>query len=165
MANGRTRNGSNVARLSLLLTVALAAPAWSQVQSGRIVGTVRDAQQATVPKATVTVTSSATGQSLNVTTNDSGDYVVTPVNPGLYQVTVALAGFQTAVVNAVEVPVGAVRARGRGAQDRRGGGDHGGDRRRSPPRHGIGHARPQASPTPRSSTCPSTVAASTSWPA
>ena len=105
MANGRTRNGSNVARLSLLLTVALAAPAWSQVQSGRIVGTVRDAQQATVPKATVTVTSSATGQSLNVTTNDSGDYVVTPVNPGLYRVTVALAGFQTAVVNAVEVPV------------------------------------------------------------
>jgi Carboxypeptidase regulatory-like domain/TonB dependent receptor len=106
MANGRTRNGSNVARLSLLLTVALAAPAWSQVQSGRIVGTVRDAQQATVPKATVTVTSSATGQSLNVTTNDSGDYVVTPVNPGLYKVTVALGGFQTAVVNEVGVPVG-----------------------------------------------------------
>ena len=105
MANGRTRNGSNVARLSLLLTVALAAPAWSQVQSGRVVGTVRDAQQATVPKATVTVTSSATGQSLNVTTNDSGDYVVTPVNPGLYRVTVAMAGFQTAVVNTVEVPV------------------------------------------------------------
>jgi hypothetical protein len=105
MANLRTRNGSHVARLSLLLTVALAAPAWSQVQSGRIVGTVRDAQQATTPKATVTVTSSATGQSLNVTTNDSGDYVVTPVNPGLYRVTVALAGFQTAVVNAVEVPV------------------------------------------------------------
>ena len=106
MANGRTRNGSSVAGLSLLLTVALAAPAWSQVQSGRIVGTVRDAQQATVAKATVTVTSSATGQSLNVTTNDSGDYVVTPVNPGLYKVTVALGGFQTAVVNAVEVPVG-----------------------------------------------------------
>ncbi len=105
MVNGRTRNGSSVAGLSLLLTVALAAPAWSQVQSGRIVGTVRDAQQATVPKATVTVTSSATGQSLNVTTNDSGDYVVTPVNPGLYKVTVALGGFQTAVVNAVEVPV------------------------------------------------------------
>src|SRR5262245_10834006 len=31
MANGKTRNGSNVATLSLLLTVALAAPAWSQV--------------------------------------------------------------------------------------------------------------------------------------
>jgi phosphatidate phosphatase APP1 len=87
-----TRMGSSVARLSLLLTVALAVPAWSQVQSGRIVGTVRDAQQATVAKATVTVTSSATGQSSNVTTNDRGDYVVTPVDPGVYRVSVALDG-------------------------------------------------------------------------
>ena len=77
MANGRTRNGSNVARLSLLLTVALAAPAWSQVQTGRIVGNVRDSQQAMVPRANVTVTASATGQAVNVTTNDRGDYVVT----------------------------------------------------------------------------------------
>ena len=106
MANGRTRKGSSVARLSLLLTVALAAPAWSQVQTGRIVGNVRDAQQAMVPRANVTVTSSATGQAVNVTTNDRGDYVVTPVNPGFYRVTVAMTGFQTAVVNAVEVPVG-----------------------------------------------------------
>jgi hypothetical protein len=86
--------------------VALAVPAWSQVQSGRIVGTVRDAQQASVPRATVTVTSSATGQSAVVTSNDRGDYVLTPVNPGSYRVTVAMQGFQTAVVNAVAVPVG-----------------------------------------------------------
>ncbi len=106
MANGRTLNGSDVARLSLLLTVALAAPAWSQVQSGRIVGTVRDAQQAIVPRANVTITSLATDQSSNVTTNDRGAYVVTPVDPGLYRVTVALTGFQTVVVNSVMVPVG-----------------------------------------------------------
>ena len=143
MPKGTTRNGSSVARLSLLLTVALAVPAWSQVQTGRIVGTVRDPQQATVPKATVTVTASATGQSVTVTTNDRGDYVVTPVNPGRYQVTVAVQGFQTAVVNAVEVPVGqSVRVdvelqAGRALRD------HRGDRRRSPPRHGVGHARPQ----------------------
>jgi hypothetical protein len=92
--------------LSLLLTVVLAVTAWSQVQTGRIVGTVRDPQQATVPKATVTVTSAATGESHHVTTNERGDYVVTPVNPGRYQVTVVGQGFQTAVVNAVDVPVG-----------------------------------------------------------
>ena len=57
-------------------------------QTGRIVGTVRDPQQATVPRATVTVTSAATGESLTVTANGRGDYVVTPVNPGRYQVTV-----------------------------------------------------------------------------
>ena len=41
-----------------------------------------------------------------MTTNDRGDYVVTPVDPGVYRVSVALDGFQTAVVNAVRVPVG-----------------------------------------------------------
>ena len=92
--------------LALLLTLALAVPAWSQVQTGRIVGTVRDPQQATVPKATVTVTSSATGESRTVSTSERGDYVVTPVNPGRYEVTVVGQGFQTAVVTAVDVPVG-----------------------------------------------------------
>ena len=96
---------SPLAGLSLLLA-ALAVPAWSQVQAGRIVGTVRDPQQAMVPRATVTVTSSATGESVHVTTNEHGDYVVTPVSPGRYQVTVAGQGFQTAVVNGVDVPVG-----------------------------------------------------------
>jgi hypothetical protein len=106
VARTTTRTGFRVAGLSVFLAGALASPAGAQVQAGRIVGTVRDPQQATVPRATVTVTSSATGQSLNVTTNDRGDYVVTPVNPGRYQVTVTLQGFQTAVVNAVDVPVG-----------------------------------------------------------
>ena len=89
-----------------LLAVALAAPAWAQVQTGRIVGTVRDPQQATVAKATVTVTSAATGEAHTVETNGRGDYVVTPVDPGRYDVTVVGQGFQTAVVTAVVVPVG-----------------------------------------------------------
>src|SRR5262245_22989251 len=101
----RTTSGSTIPRLFLLLS-ALAGPAAAQVQTGRIVGTVRDAQQATVPKAIVTVTSTATDRAVNVSTNDRGDYVVTPVDPGFYRVTVAMTGFQTAVVNTVEVPVG-----------------------------------------------------------
>src|SRR5256712_6207365 len=92
--------------LSLLLTMALAVPAWSQVQTGRIVGTVKDPQQATVPRAEVMITSAATGESRTVTTNERGDYVLTPVNPGRYAVTVVGQGFQTAVVTAVDVPVG-----------------------------------------------------------
>jgi hypothetical protein len=32
MASGSTRHGSDVAKLSLLLTLALAVPAWSQIQ-------------------------------------------------------------------------------------------------------------------------------------
>ena len=89
-----------------LLAVTLTVPAWPQVQTGRIVGTVRDPQQATVAKAAVTVTATATGEARTVATNDRGDFVVTPVNPGRYDVTVVGAGFQTAVVTGVEVPVG-----------------------------------------------------------
>ena len=43
---------------------------------------------------------------MTVFTNERGDYVVTPLNPGTYRVTVTLDGFQTAVVEAVEVQVG-----------------------------------------------------------
>jgi hypothetical protein len=95
-----------VAGLSLVLAAAAAPPAWAQVQAGRIVGTVHDPQRAVVPKATVTVTASATGVGVTVATDEHGAYVVTPVNPGRYQISVAAAGFQTAVVNGVEVPVG-----------------------------------------------------------
>jgi len=101
-----TPSGFRVAGLSVLLAGVLASPAGAQVQAGRIVGTVRDPQLALVPRAAVTVTSSATGLSVNVATNERGEYVVTPVSPGRYQVSVAGQGFQTAVVNGVEVPIG-----------------------------------------------------------
>ena len=90
-----------------LLAVALAVPAWTQVQTGRIVGTVRDPQQATVAKAAVTVTAAGHRPVSHRRPRTSrGDYVVTPVDPGRYEVTVVGQGFQTAVVTAVEVPVG-----------------------------------------------------------
>jgi hypothetical protein len=90
----------------LLASVALIVPARAQVQTGRIVGTVYDPNKATVPNATITVTESSTNQSVTVATNEHGDYVVTPLNPGVYRVTVASPGFTTTAVNAVEVQVG-----------------------------------------------------------
>jgi hypothetical protein len=78
----------------------------AQVQTGRIVGTVRDPSKAVVPNASVVVTDVATSLSLTVATNDRGDYVVTPLNPGVYRVTVSSPGFQTTVVDRVEVQVG-----------------------------------------------------------
>ena len=78
----------------------------AQLNAGRIVGTVTDPSNAPVPQVTVVVTDTATSLAVTVTTNERGDYVVTPLNPGVYRVTVALDGFQTAVVEAVEVQVG-----------------------------------------------------------
>ena len=89
-----------------LFCLLAAAPAAAQLSAGRIVGTVTDPQRAAIPRATVVVTDTATSLSRTVVTSDHGDYVVTPLNPGVYRVTVTIDGFQTAVVEAVEVQVG-----------------------------------------------------------
>ncbi len=92
----------------MVLAAGLMIPvsALAQLSAGRIVGTVTDPSRAAVPPATVVVTDTATGLPVTVTTNERGDYVVTPLNPGVYQVTVTLDGFQTVTVKDVEVQVG-----------------------------------------------------------
>ena len=85
----------------LSLCLVLTVTAWAQVQTGRIVGTVIDAQKAALPNATVTVTEAATNQTVTVTTNERGDFVVTPLNPGFYRVSVSSPGFQKTVINSV----------------------------------------------------------------
>jgi Carboxypeptidase regulatory-like domain len=86
-----------------LLTSATAS---AQLQAGRIVGQVFDPQHAAVPGATVTVTNSATGVSEVVKADASGNYVVTPLNPGTYSVSVSAQGFQTMVRSGIELSVG-----------------------------------------------------------
>jgi hypothetical protein len=78
------------------------------VQAGRIVGTVFDATKAAVPGAAVIVTDLNTNASHRVTTSSTGDYVVTPLNPGLYSVSATAPGFQTIVKNRIELQVGQV---------------------------------------------------------
>jgi Carboxypeptidase regulatory-like domain/TonB dependent receptor len=90
----------------MFLSILLMTTTRAQVQTGRIVGTVTDSQKAVLPNASVTVTDSATNQSVTVNTNDRGDYVVTPLNPGFYRVTISSPGFQRTSINSVEVQVG-----------------------------------------------------------
>src|SRR5687768_2077638 len=92
--------------LTALGALALPATATAQLSAGRIVGTVTDPQKASIPHATVVATDNATGIAVTVQTSERGDYVVTPLNPGVYRVTVTLDGFTTAIVEAVAVQVG-----------------------------------------------------------
>src|SRR5438270_2353411 len=80
-------------------------PAWAQVESGRVVGTVTDPNGAAVPNASVVVMYAATNESVTVTTNESGDFTVTPLTPGVYSATIKAPGFQTARVQRFEVQV------------------------------------------------------------
>ena len=84
----------------------IASAAYAQVQAGRIVGTIYDPNKAAVPAAHVTIKDEATNISRQVVTNDSGDYVVTPLNPGTYTISATAPGFETTVRSGVELVVG-----------------------------------------------------------
>ena len=93
---------------SRIITLALlcASAVFGQVQSGRVVGTVFDPNHAIVPNASVSITNTGTNQTQTLSTNNAGEFVLTPVDPGIYRVEVAAKGFGSAVFNHVEVIVG-----------------------------------------------------------
>jgi hypothetical protein len=73
-----------------------AVPAFAQRSTGGIRGTVRDATQAVLPGATVTVSNEDTGLSRTVVTNSAGVYSIPELPVGRYKVTAELQGFKTA---------------------------------------------------------------------
>ena len=89
-------------RLRVLAAVAglilmAASGLMAQVESGKVVGTVRDASSAVVADAAVTVTETQTNAERKTTSNSSGEYVVTELKPGTYTVKAERPGFKTAV--------------------------------------------------------------------
>src|SRR5258708_3172016 len=79
----------------ILLTAALsAAPLVAQTSSGSIAGSVRDAQDAAVANATVTLVEQRQGTKLTETTDASGRFVFLQLLPGRYDITVEAPGFK-----------------------------------------------------------------------
>jgi outer membrane receptor protein involved in Fe transport len=72
-----------------------AVSAFGQAETGQIVGNVLDPTGASIPGATITVRSSATGAERAETSDASGTFTFTNLQPGDYDVTVAAAGFTT----------------------------------------------------------------------
>ena len=100
---------SNFLAIMLVLAGLAGGVARAQLSGrGEIKGTVKDPTGAVVTNATVTATEVSTGVSTVRTTNSSGIYDISPINAGLYVVTVTASGFekqtQTDVqVNAMEI--------------------------------------------------------------
>lgn len=93
-------------RFLAIFTLFLTAPfVLAQIDTGSIVGTVRDPSGAAVPNATVTATNPATSTSQTTKTNDSGEYQFTALIPGTYAVKATAAGFSTQVTNSVAIDV------------------------------------------------------------
>ena len=80
---------------AVCLLLLLCVPAHAQVATGDILGTVTDATGSIVSGATVHVENVGTHQSRDYTTNATGEYVVSSLQPGTYQVTVTSSTFKT----------------------------------------------------------------------
>ena len=79
----------------LIVGLALTRPLYAQ-NTGRLIGVVRDASKGVLPGSTVTATSPAMpGGPVTAVTNEQGEYQLINLPPGVYKVTVGLAGFGT----------------------------------------------------------------------
>lgn len=88
--------------LVLTLCLSLAGGAFAQEETAAtITGQVTDSTGAVIPGATVIVSNNETKTERRVQTNDDGLYVVTPLAPGTYEVTVEQANFKRAVQTGV----------------------------------------------------------------
>jgi Carboxypeptidase regulatory-like domain/TonB dependent receptor len=92
--------------LLLILSLSLNASVFAQVTTGDITGRVLDPQGAVVVGATVTARNTATGLTRTATTNDGGEYTITQLPPGTYEVTVEAQGFSKAIQKDFELNVG-----------------------------------------------------------
>ncbi|MGH9632530.1 MAG: carboxypeptidase regulatory-like domain-containing protein, partial [Bryobacteraceae bacterium] len=74
---------------------------------GNILGTTTDPSGATVPNAEVQVTNTDTGVARQTTTDDSGNFAVRSLTPGVYRVEVSAPSFQRQVQENIRLDVAA----------------------------------------------------------
>lgn len=73
--------------------------------TGRIEGTVKDQNGAIIPGAEIGVINRATGNERRVTTDETGDFAVPLLSPGIYDVIITANGFNKTKLDAVRVLV------------------------------------------------------------
>lgn len=91
----------------IALMVLFVFTAIAQTTTASVTGRVADGQGNVVPGATVTVTDRGTGQARSTQTNSDGEFTVTALSPGRYNVTVEAQSFSKALVEDIELNVGA----------------------------------------------------------
>ena len=84
-----------------------AAPAFAQFETATVVGTVRDSSGAVVPGAKVTLTNRDTGVSVERMSDSNGSFEFFTVRIGTYLISAEKAGFSIAVIDDVQVTLGA----------------------------------------------------------
>jgi hypothetical protein len=87
-------------KLYVILVLSALAVSGALAQGGRgtILGTVTDQTGAPVPKVSVTITNTGTQQRRTAVTTDRGDFEVTALDVGEYELQAEATGFRTAIV-------------------------------------------------------------------
>jgi hypothetical protein len=85
-----------------MVLAALSFAAFAQSTSGELTGTVFDPANAVVPNASVTATNESTGIATTVTTTSAGQYRLSNLLVGKYDVTVAANGFTKSELKGVD---------------------------------------------------------------
>ena len=94
-----------VMALAVLSTAAL--PAMAQLTTGSVVGTVKDAQGAVIPGATVTLVSDSRGtRTAPVVTSATGDFVIPNVTVDTYTIEVEMSSFKSLRQSGIQVNPG-----------------------------------------------------------
>ena len=88
-----------------LLLFGFTNAVFAQDITARIDGQVTDPAGAVVPKATVTLTNTKTGEVKTVESNDEGSYTLTQIQPGTYDLSVKAAGFKEYLSKSMELSV------------------------------------------------------------
>jgi hypothetical protein len=79
---------------------------FAQAITGDILGTVRDASGAVVPRATVLLVQTATGVQWTATTGPAGNYLFAQLKPARYSIRVSKTGFKTTTISDVDLLLG-----------------------------------------------------------
>ena len=77
----------------LVLSLLCSFPVLAQTHRASVRGTIYDPNEAAIPGVAVTVTSVATGESRTTTSGENGEYAVTSLTPGLYEIAFEKPGF------------------------------------------------------------------------
>ena len=93
--------------LSLLLAMLSGmVRAYAQTNFGTMVGTITDPSERSISGASIDVRNLGTNVTQIVTSSSTGDYSVVNLNPGLYGITVTVAGFSPQTKSPINVKIG-----------------------------------------------------------
>ncbi|HXQ70855.1 MAG TPA: TonB-dependent receptor [Pyrinomonadaceae bacterium] len=79
----------------IVVSLLLAAPVLAQTHRASLRGTVSDSNEAAILGATIKLKSLATGETRTTITGESGEYAISSLAPGLYQLEVEKTNFRT----------------------------------------------------------------------